>query len=415
MDWNIKAFLATQETNYEDVVEEALINGLKRKYEINDEKELIHYLFVRCAVLNGIDSISDDHQFMNFVIRELCISSVNSDIGQVIKFNHGNNVIDVICGYAQQNSLANIFCSMERLFFSRTFVDRKGKEIGGHSYVVGLVSSIQKKAKQNLNPYKHSPYKNELHTLFKLKILNEEFCVATPTEAPIVSAFNQCDSRISVETLYERYLHAENFDTTNVHSIAEASVRDYLYVHLNLIEDGLRPIMKEYQTKEGRVDIVAKDKDGNWVVIELKTENDKRLIWQCMYYPDEVKVGLGKYDDDKRIRMITVAPEYPEHIRKPLEKLGYVENYVYTIKAFNGVIEEMGVEVCGKTEKEDESDAEIGDDVKAKLDGLIGAFVYTRGQLVEKCGEALKEKELNDVAVKLVEIAFGAERVIGEN
>ena len=164
--------------------------------------------------------------------------------------------------------------------------------------------------------------------------------------------------------------------------------------------------MKEYQTKEGRVDIVAKDKDGNLVVIELKTENDKRLIWQCMYYPDEVKKGLGAYEKDKGVRMITVAPEYPEHIGRPLEKLGYVESYTYTIKAFNGVIEEMNVKKCEKANGEKvHRENEIDSEMQRRLDCLIDAFAYTKEKLEEKCGDELKVKDIDDMVLRLVDIA----------
>jgi hypothetical protein len=247
----------------------------------------------------------------------------------------------------------------------------------------------------------------ELQTLFKLQCLNEDFCIKSPEEAPICPEFDQHEIRASIESLYGRYLHADNFNTTNVRSVTEAQVRDYLYTHMSLIEDGLRPIMKEFPTKEGRVDIVARDKDDTLVVVEVKTENDKRLIWQCMYYPDEVWKKMGRYGEEKKVRMITIAPEYPEFIAEPLSRIGGVESYTYSIKASNNIIEEIVVE---RFENEngvsnDGEDSDLTADAKNRLETLIGAFVYARKRLDEDDEWNMNDKELNDAALRLVEMA----------
>lgn len=248
--------------------------------------------------------------------------------------------------------------------------------------------------------------------LFKLQCLNEDFHIKAPDEAPVCPEFDQRDIRTSIESLYSRYIHADNFDTTNVHSVTEAQVRDYLYANLDLIESGLRPIMKEYPTKEGRVDIVARDKDDVLVVIEVKTENDKRLIWQCMYYPDEVWKKMGRYGEEKKVRMITVAPEYPEYILNPIERIGYVESYTYSIRASNNIIESVSVEKieCEKRNDVDESDSQISENMKNNLDSLINSFIYTKKKLDENEDVDIEDDDSNEVALKLVEIAWKTSR-----
>lgn len=392
--------------NYEDAVEDAFINGLKQKFSTDDTRLLVRYLFTRCAVQHGVDSIKDATKFMDFVLQELCIHHIDIGNRKAIVFHCDGQEVGVVDGFSNQNSLFNIFYSIESQFLSEEFVNNQGDAVSAKTYIKSLVSDIQKCAKQKLKPYKDSRYSYELLTFFKLQILNERFCIKPPVEAPHLSMFNQRESRMSIDTLYERYLHAENFDTTNVHSITEAQVRDYLYFHLDMIEDGLKPIVKEFQTKEGRVDIVARDKDGNLVVIELKTENDKRLVWQCMYYPDEVKRKLGAYDNDKKIRMVTVAPEYPEFIKKPLDKLGYVERYVYTIKVFNNVIEELNVEKLQSDLTTDSNESKLDSSTSNRLDYLINSFVYVRGELSDNRDLDMDAKELNDVALELVKIAY---------
>lgn len=397
--------------NYEDVVEQALIDGLKSKFNIEDDATLIKYLFSRCAVLRGADSIKDSNQFMNFILHELCISYCNPEGGArsiVAHINGDDIVISNIASY--ENSLLNIFESISRVFMIREFANKNGEFLKPDAYIKEMLLDIQRRSNLKLKPYKNSHYKSELQTLFKLQCLNEDFCIKAPNEAPLCPMFNQTDIRTSIETLYERYLHAENFNTSNVHSVTEAQVRDFLYTHLSLIEEGLNPIMKEFPTKEGRADIVARDKEDNLVVIELKTENDKRLIWQCMYYPDEVWNKLGLYGEEKKVRMLTVAPEYPEFILKPIAKLGYVESYTYSIKAFNRFIEDMKVEKFELHENsEDDNDdntTNVGDCIKHKLDNLIEAFVYAKRNLCKNDEWNMKEKDLNDIAVALVKTAY---------
>lgn len=146
--------------------------------------------------------------------------------------------------------------------------------------------------------------------------------------------------RLTDEECLERYLQAEHFNTTNTKIITEANLRDYLYLHLDLIEQGLRPIGKEVLTDEGRIDILAKDKNNNYVIIELKTEVDKRLIWQCLYYPE---VLPNKFPVNGAIRVITVCPEYPDYLVIVLKKLQHVELFQYQMHSTNSRIEDLNI------------------------------------------------------------------------
>jgi hypothetical protein len=394
--------------NYEDAVETALLDGLKSKFNINNKITLIKYLFSRCAILYGVDSIKNSGQFMNFIMQELCIPYVDQTNGsKSIVAQIDGHIAIIGSGFATENSLQNIYESISGCFFKMEFADKTGEYIVADVYIKNMLSDIQRRSSLKLKPHKNSKYRMELQTLFKLHCLNEDFCIKNPEEAPLCPAFNQRDVRTSMETLYGRYLHADNFNTTNVHSVTESQVRDYLYAHMHLIEDGMRPILKEFPTKEGRVDIVARDKEDVLVVIEVKTENDKRLIWQCMYYPDEVWKKMGRYGEEKQVRMITIAPEYPEFILNPLSKLGYVESYTYNIKASNNTIEEMCVEKFELSSKEtlERDDCEIDADVKDRLDLLVNAFIYTRDALDANDDYNMSDKALNEVSLKLVEMA----------
>ena len=385
--------------NYEDVVESALIEGFRQKFGINDDDNLITYLFARYSIFHSVDKITDCSQFINFVFQELAIAPIGVVDGMsTVEFFYYDEYALIHTSMSDSNSFVNIFDSISNKFFNQSFSLGNGDLVDAKTYLTNIVSDIQRRAKLKLKPYKNSKYKNELLLLFKLNILNEKFCIKDPIEAPRLSEFNQREHRFSVENLYRRYLHAENFDTKNVHSVTEAQVRDYLYTHIELIEDGMRPIMKEFPTKEGRVDIVARDSNNNLVVIEVKTENDKRLIWQCMYYPGEVKKELGKYEDCI-VRMITIAPEYPEFISNPLRSIGNIESYTYSIVASNNVIESIEVKKFDNAMKCEEADC------NHEVDDLIDLFIYTKRNLEKKCeSNRIECENIDDVALKLLEI-----------
>lgn len=123
-------------------------------------------------------------------------------------------------------------------------------------------------------------------------------------------------------------------------TINDLSDKEKLYEHdlekflikdnnIELIEKGLKVIRNQAPYKDenndicSSIDILAEDSNGRICVIELKTEkNDSRLLYQCMAYPNQ-------YDN---CRMIVVAPDYTKTILKELNKLDYVEKYIYKIE-----------------------------------------------------------------------------------
>jgi RecB family endonuclease NucS len=92
---------------------------------------------------------------------------------------------------------------------------------------------------------------------------------------------------------------------------------------IHLVEDGMRVLESQYEVREGIIDILAKDKFGKKVIIELKIVDDcKDLIFQCAYYPTQ-------FNED--VRVISICPDYTYKINMALRKLGYVEMKKYEI------------------------------------------------------------------------------------
>ncbi len=104
---------------------------------------------------------------------------------------------------------------------------------------------------------------------------------------------------------------------------AEAHLRDYLAANLNIIEEGLQLFVDEsgavgveYKTTMGRMDILAVDKNGGLLIIELKVERGPdEVCGQIMRYLGWVKRHLS---NGKPVRGLIIAQHISDRIRYAL-------------------------------------------------------------------------------------------------
>ncbi|GGN94206.1 endonuclease NucS domain-containing protein [Nocardia rhizosphaerihabitans] len=98
----------------------------------------------------------------------------------------------------------------------------------------------------------------------------------------------------------------------------ELELRDHLVHHLDLIEPGLRPVQSnEYRLPNslgahGQVDILARDRHGMWVVIELKrsTTSSRQALHEVAKYTELLRREKQLAAD--RIRAIIVSTDWHE-------------------------------------------------------------------------------------------------------
>ena len=144
--------------------------------------------------------------------------------------------------------------------------------------------------------------------------------------------------------LYERFTGGEELEeeeeteSSDERQFAyEKDLQDYLAKNLNKIELGL----KLYQGADGtsglefpigeagrRIDILAIDKSGVPVIIELKVSRGyERTAGQVLYYQAMVKKHLGM----SKARIVIVANEVSEELRLALETIPNVELFEYKL------------------------------------------------------------------------------------
>tara|TARA_R110000850_G_scaffold250235_1_gene375170 strand:- start:580 stop:1257 length:678 start_codon:yes stop_codon:yes gene_type:complete len=91
----------------------------------------------------------------------------------------------------------------------------------------------------------------------------------------------------------------------------ERDIEDHLVNNLNILEPGLKLVARQYNTAVGRIDILAEDRSGARVIVELKVgEARDSVIGQVARY-----VGWFAREDGRLPRSIIVASGFPEGIR----------------------------------------------------------------------------------------------------
>jgi hypothetical protein len=97
----------------------------------------------------------------------------------------------------------------------------------------------------------------------------------------------------------------------------EEEYQKYIRGNLNQIEEGLIVISEQYKVPTGKIDIFARDKNGNDVLVELKYPfASSSAIGQLLKYREDYK----KMSKNEQVRCILVAPQIPDRLRSTLEQ-----------------------------------------------------------------------------------------------
>ncbi len=117
------------------------------------------------------------------------------------------------------------------------------------------------------------------------------------------------DERLVVEihkTYMASYFNGVDFKDLELTGYEE-NMREMVFENPKIIEDGFRPSNKEYSTANGFIDVLGKDKDGNLMVLELKS---RRAGINAV---KQLKRYLDCFSDHKEfVRGILVAPSVTE-------------------------------------------------------------------------------------------------------
>ncbi|MDI3483424.1 MAG: endonuclease [Methanobacteriaceae archaeon] len=140
------------------------------------------------------------------------------------------------------------------------------------------------------------------------------------------------DGKILVESIRRKPAEKLTVEMEKVHTLSyylvkdahelevaghEEDMRQLILESPDIIEKGFRPIIREYQTSNGFIDILGKDEKGSLMVLELKSRRaGVSAVRQLKRYLEDFK------DDKHGVRGVLVAPSITHDARELLEAEG---------------------------------------------------------------------------------------------
>lgn len=308
-----------------------LTDELFKLYSLKDEfgstNTLYKYLYIKCGLAIDNKKVTNK-DLIKFVLEELNI--------EVFK-KEGLGAPYVV--YDEEEY--KIFRVGEDFIDNLEF----RADLEGDMDLKPLIKFVYDKGYSKSAKYRKLSYYKTYIKYNRLMTLNEKLGI-TPLSSPGIEGFEKSAShnpfRRSLEETLKANIDAERFMGSNTTTyITEKQLEDYLIKNMNLIEEGMKYMGRQIEIPGGIIDILAKDKNNNICVIELKIDEDKSIVWQSIHYPKEIK---KKYRADK-IRMMTIAPSYSKHLLNSLKSLDNVETFRYNIVVSQQNIDKLSLQV----------------------------------------------------------------------
>ena len=99
---------------------------------------------------------------------------------------------------------------------------------------------------------------------------------------------------------------------------SEEDMHKAILLEPSLLEEGFKPISYEKKVEPGFLDVYGEDKDGHFVVVEVKRKTaGKEAVLQLAKYIEAVKSRTNR-----EVRGILVAPNIAKDVQRLLETLG---------------------------------------------------------------------------------------------
>lgn len=314
---------------YKNEISQVIVNKLSTIYNIKDKEDLLKYTILKFfgdkeslnyTEFSNIRDIHPSNTFFNFICKEIGLMGSSKSINFkglfINKYGYYSSYISIL---EELEATCLDFLNTKR--FYRELNDLY-KELNSYAY---------EKSEPSLNMgihkyYYHNFYLEKLNILFGVnpsikKItmpeFNEDLVYIIPIEFVLNNIINKIESRFNY--LYEV-------------KVSEFELENFLYKNLNLLDDGLKPLCRQFRVSNGRLDILAKNKDYKHIIIELKVEEDTDIIFQCKHYYDEI----SRIKNSKNIKVIVIAPKYNSSIKKELKKLkNIIDIEIYTYNAYS--------------------------------------------------------------------------------
>jgi hypothetical protein len=200
---------------------------------------------------------------------------------------------------------------------------------------------------ERLGSYTSSLRRAKIVTLLRRKDLLDRFIATnwrfalTPAGKKKLKRYDQIYSKYKTSGAVEEpptNVTTEDGTEAGTEFIVEAQLRDYLAENLGILEPGLSlwPVENgdavefpvDEQGPSHRIDILAKDRGGLPVVIELKvSKGHERTVGQALYYRARIKQLFGA----ERVRIFIVGAQISPELRAAASEVSDVLLFEYSL------------------------------------------------------------------------------------
>jgi len=302
----------------EDILEERICASLGQMYGKDNIDQIMKIFFLRSMIYFNKTDVNGN-EYLDFLIEELNLP--DCDIYQFEGEEISKKNFYRSCSF--ENIMDNfIFRHLESFEKSETGQLVPKEEILKKMFL-RFKEVVDKKYKYER---KRSPYYKERYCYSLLQELYKEFSIIVQSPSRIKGLkypLNHNDFKLTFDEYSQRYY----FHYFKEHKkISEEELEAYLYAYPEALGiEGLKILHRQHKVKNGIVDLLGEDKDGNKVVIELKVKKrPKDLIWQLQAYTEDLR-DICK----EKVRAVAVTPPLDKSIVSQLKKMDCELYYFY--------------------------------------------------------------------------------------
>jgi len=158
---------------------------------------------------------------------------------------------------------------------------------------------------RNLDPVNWQPPKSQCKASLKEGIMYLEGSRRNPTE--------RLEVKIKSTYMASYFIGQDSKDLELAGY--EENMREMVFENPEIIEEGFRTVNREYMTSNGFIDVLGKDKEGNLVVLELKSRRAGiNAVKQLKRYMDSFS------DHKEFVRGVLVAPSVTDDASELLDE-----------------------------------------------------------------------------------------------
>ena len=318
---------------YEYTLEELIDKILSGAYSLNDEMLKI-YLIKRYMLLHKIKNVNEIkiENFAKFICDILYIGVQNGKFRYYDCWVSVNSYIDESISNIVENW--NIFSRAHHIFAPS--INEKSSISQINSFCEKIIDSGKRKSSKVKGVYKKYIYDN-----YVLTQLNNSYNISP--KFPIVENLRPLKEEVFSQRTYEEiceaYILAMFFESTDNSLLVEKDVENYIYRNHKKYFPEMKFFGKQKELGSGYIaDIILTSEDTDYI-LEIKNKKDDRLYWQVTNY-----YNIYKQKTNKKVKIITIAPEYSPEMIESLKKLPYVEVKKFKLKIESGKISDLVME-----------------------------------------------------------------------